>query len=148
MSKKALILTAILLVFSACKLQAAVTHSTWVGGEEDNWGVLVKVGEILPLSIIPRTVCLKCSVNNQSPSAIVKIIHNSKAMQGEISNIKSPKWLKIINDKDSEDGSVRLLLKVLPEFIPKLSIISGKTTANIGLNAFPVDIPVLVFTQQ
>ena len=38
MSKKVLILTAILLVFSACKLQAAVTHSTWVGGEEGNWG--------------------------------------------------------------------------------------------------------------
>ena len=37
MSKKVLILTAILLVFSACKLQAAVTHSTWVGGEEGNW---------------------------------------------------------------------------------------------------------------
>ena len=112
------------------------------------WEVLVKVGEILPLSIIPRTVCLKCSVNNQSPSAIVKIIHNSKAMQGEISNIKSPKWLKIIKNRDSDDGSVRLLLKVLPEFIPKLSIISGNITANVGLNAFPVDIPVLVFTQQ
>jgi hypothetical protein len=38
MYKKVLILTAILLVFSACKLQADVTHSTWVGGEQDAWG--------------------------------------------------------------------------------------------------------------
>ena len=38
MSKKVLFLTAILLVFSACKLQAAVTHSTWVGGEQGDWG--------------------------------------------------------------------------------------------------------------
>ena len=38
MSKKVLILTAILLVFSACELQAAVTHSTWVGGEQGEWG--------------------------------------------------------------------------------------------------------------
>jgi len=38
MSKKVLILTAILLVFSAYKLQAAVTHSTWVGGSHDEWG--------------------------------------------------------------------------------------------------------------
>jgi len=37
MSKKVLILTAIVLVFSACKLQAAVTHSTWVGGEQGEW---------------------------------------------------------------------------------------------------------------
>jgi len=38
MSKKVLILTAIVLFFSACKLQAAVTHSTWVGGEQGEWG--------------------------------------------------------------------------------------------------------------
>ena len=38
MSKKVLMLIAIVLVFSACKLEAAVTHSTWVGGEEGSWG--------------------------------------------------------------------------------------------------------------
>jgi len=38
MSKKALFLTAIILVFSACELQAAVNHSTWVGGEQGDWG--------------------------------------------------------------------------------------------------------------
>ena len=38
MSKKVLILTAIVLVSSACELQAAVTHSTWVGGDGDQWG--------------------------------------------------------------------------------------------------------------
>ena len=38
MSKKALILTAIILVFSVCELQAAVTHSTWIGGEQGEWG--------------------------------------------------------------------------------------------------------------
>ncbi len=38
MSKKVLILTAIVLVSSACELQATVTHSTWVGGDGDQWG--------------------------------------------------------------------------------------------------------------
>ncbi len=38
MSKKVLILTAIVLVSSACELQAAVTHSTWVGDDGDQWG--------------------------------------------------------------------------------------------------------------
>ena len=38
MSKKVLILTAILLFFSVCELQAAITHSTWVGGEQSEWG--------------------------------------------------------------------------------------------------------------
>lgn len=38
MSKKILILTALVLVFSAHQVQAAVIHSTWVGGEEGRWG--------------------------------------------------------------------------------------------------------------
>ncbi len=37
MSKKVLMLMAIVLVFSACELQAAVTHSTWVGGKQGEW---------------------------------------------------------------------------------------------------------------
>lgn len=37
MSKKVLILTAIVLVFSACAVEADIVHSTWVGGERDEW---------------------------------------------------------------------------------------------------------------
>ncbi len=38
MSTKALTLTAAVLLFSACQLQAAVIHSTWVGGAQGDWG--------------------------------------------------------------------------------------------------------------
>lgn len=38
MSKRVLILTAIVLVFSACQLRAAVINSTWVGGDWGEWG--------------------------------------------------------------------------------------------------------------
>lgn len=38
MSKKVLFLTAIVLVSSACELQATVVHSTWVGDEQGDWG--------------------------------------------------------------------------------------------------------------
>lgn len=38
MSKKVLILTTIVLVFSACEVQADVINSKWVGGEEGEWG--------------------------------------------------------------------------------------------------------------
>jgi hypothetical protein len=38
MSKKVLKLTIILLIFSAGELQAAATHSTWVGDDGDEWG--------------------------------------------------------------------------------------------------------------
>jgi hypothetical protein len=37
MSKKVLMLIAIILVFSACELQAAVINSTWVGDERGSW---------------------------------------------------------------------------------------------------------------
>jgi hypothetical protein len=37
MFRKALTLTAIILVFSACELQAAVIYSTWVGGAGGSW---------------------------------------------------------------------------------------------------------------
>jgi len=37
MSKKVLILTAILLVFSACELQAAAINSNWIGGSRGDW---------------------------------------------------------------------------------------------------------------
>jgi len=37
MLRKVLILTAIVLVFSASEVQADVIHSTWVGGEEGRW---------------------------------------------------------------------------------------------------------------
>jgi hypothetical protein len=39
MLKKVLILTPIVLVFSVCKLQAEVTHSTWVDGTQGEWGI-------------------------------------------------------------------------------------------------------------
>jgi len=38
MFRKALTLTAIVLVFGACELQAAVIDSNWVGGESGEWG--------------------------------------------------------------------------------------------------------------
>ncbi len=37
MFRKALILAAVVLVFSACQVQADVIHSTWVGGSQGNW---------------------------------------------------------------------------------------------------------------
>ena len=38
MSKKVLFLTAIVLVSSACAVEADIVHSTWVGGEQGDWG--------------------------------------------------------------------------------------------------------------
>ena len=38
MFRKVLMLTAIVLVFAACQLQAAVTNSNWVGGSQGEWG--------------------------------------------------------------------------------------------------------------
>ena len=38
MFRKVLILTAIIIMFLACELQADVTHSMWVGGEQGEWG--------------------------------------------------------------------------------------------------------------
>ena len=38
MLRKLFMLTTIVLLFSACELQAAVTPSTWVGGEQGEWG--------------------------------------------------------------------------------------------------------------
>jgi len=38
MFKKVLILTAVVLLLSPCQVQADVIHSTWVGGEQGQWG--------------------------------------------------------------------------------------------------------------
>ena len=39
MFRKVLMLTAIVLIFLACEVQADVVHSTWVGDEQDEWAI-------------------------------------------------------------------------------------------------------------